>query len=34
VFFSAAGFFILNYLWRLSVTKAWKQRIQKRYPKA
>lgn len=33
VFFSAVGFFSLNYLWRLSVTKAWKQRIQKRYPK-
>lgn len=33
VLFSAVGFFILNYLWRLSVKKAWKQRIQKRYPK-
>ena len=31
VVFSAIGYVSLNYLWRLSVTKAWKQRIKKRY---
>nr|WP_252731847.1 DUF2062 domain-containing protein [Paraglaciecola arctica] len=30
--FSAIGYVSLNYLWRLSVKKAWKQRIQKRFP--
>lgn len=33
VVFSALGYFSLNYLWRLSVAKAWKKRIQKRSPK-
>lgn len=33
VFFSALGFFSLNYLWRLSVTKAWRHRREKRTPK-
>jgi hypothetical protein len=33
VFFSTVGFFSLNYLWRLSVSKAWKQRIQTRHSK-
>lgn len=31
--FSLAGYFGLNYLWRLSVVKAWKQRLAKRCPK-
>ena len=33
IFFSAVGYFSLNYLWRLSVRKAWKQRIRQRFPK-
>ncbi len=33
-FFSTIGYFGLNYLWRLSVSKAWKQRLKKRYPKS
>lgn len=32
--FSLIGFFSLNYLWRLSVSKAWKERIDKRCNKA
>lgn len=31
--FSLIGFFSLNFLWRLSVTKAWEQRLAKRCPK-
>lgn len=34
VFFSAVGYFSLNYLWRLSVSKAWLQRIAKRTQKS
>ena len=33
VFFSVVGFFSLNYLWRLSVSKAWLQRSEKRKSK-
>lgn len=33
VFFSLAGFFSLNYLWRLSVSKAWNKRLNKRCKK-
>nr|WP_268820145.1 DUF2062 domain-containing protein [Paraglaciecola sp. G1-23] len=33
IIFSAIGYFSLNFLWRLSVSKAWKERVQKRCPK-
>jgi uncharacterized protein (DUF2062 family) len=33
IFFSIVGFFSLNYLWRLSVTKAWKHRTRIRRKK-
>lgn len=34
VVFSLIGYFALTYLWRMSVTKAWKKRASKRYLKA
>ncbi|MFT5675187.1 MAG: hypothetical protein ACI808_001117 [Paraglaciecola sp.] len=30
IFFGLAGFFTLNYIWRLSVLKAWQNRKEKR----